>query len=93
MWLDSGAPNSSDADVKPPAKRRDLTHSGTHTKGGKPVALPVWLRESKPQGEPLGLRVWEDEKSKGHSVMGWIEVENLTRTGADFHLVSDHERT
>jgi hypothetical protein len=39
-WPGSGVSNSPDADVEPPAERRDLTHSGTHTKRGKPVALP-----------------------------------------------------
>ena len=45
----SDAPNSSDADDAPPAERRDLTHSGTHTERGKPV-LFLWLlaEESKP---------------------------------------------
>ena len=39
-WPSSGVPNSPDADLAPPAERRDLTHSGTHTKRGKPVVLP-----------------------------------------------------
>src|SRR5260370_22761231 len=45
-WSSSDVPNSSDADVAPPAERRDLTHSGTHTKHGKPVALPTRERLS-----------------------------------------------
>ncbi len=48
-WSSSDVPNSSDADVAPPAERRDLTHSGTHTKRGKPVVLPT--RESLSDGK------------------------------------------
>jgi len=40
-WPSSGAPNSPDADDAPPAERRDLTHSGTHSERGKPVVLPL----------------------------------------------------
>ena len=40
MWPGSEAPNSSDADVGPPAERRDLTHTATATERGKPVVLP-----------------------------------------------------
>jgi hypothetical protein len=50
-WPSSGASNSPDADDAPSAERRALTHSGTHTKRGKPVALPTRefsSRESKP---------------------------------------------
>jgi hypothetical protein len=54
-----GAVRSPIADVEPPAERRYLTHAGTCTERGKPVDLPadVSARESKPQGEPMGLRV------------------------------------
>src|SRR2546428_6995387 len=31
-------------------------------------------RESEPQGKPIGVRAWEDGRSEGHSVMGWIGV-------------------
>ena len=78
MWPSSGAPNSPDADVAPPAERRDLTHSGTHAERGKPVVLSrgfVLLGESEPQGEPKGLRVSEDGKSECRSVVERIEVE------------------
>jgi hypothetical protein len=95
-WPGPGVETSPDADVEPPADRRDLTHSGAYTKRGKPVALPVFLRESVPQGRPTGLRVWEDGGSKCRSLIGRIKVElrqyHLTRKRADFHLVSDHER-
>lgn len=40
-WPGSGVPNSPGADDEPPAERRDLTHSGTHSKRGKPVVLPT----------------------------------------------------
>ena len=39
-WPSSGASNSPDADVAPPAERRDLTYSDTHAERGKPVVLP-----------------------------------------------------
>ena len=39
-WSGSGAPNSSDADVVPPAKRRDLNHLRVPlAERGKPVVL------------------------------------------------------
>jgi hypothetical protein len=33
------------------------------------------VRESEPQGKPIGVRAWEDGRSEGHSVMGWRGVE------------------
>ena len=30
------------------------------------------MRESEPQGKPIGVRAWEDGRSEGHSVMEWI---------------------
>ena len=80
-WSGTDAPNSSVADGAPPAKRHNLTHSTTHTKRGKPVVLLNWfytVEESEPQGEPKGLRVWEDETSKCHLVMRWIGIEPAT---------------
>ena len=72
-----GAPNSSIADVEPPAERRDLTYAGTCTERGKPVDLPVVTatRESEPQGEPMGLRVRDGGKSECLLVMRRIGVE------------------
>jgi hypothetical protein len=72
-----GAPNSSIADVEPPAERRNLTYAGTCTERGKPVDLPVVtaIRESEPQGEPMGLRVEDGGKSECLPVMGRIGVE------------------
>ena len=79
-WPSSGVPNSPDADDAPPAERRALTHSGTHTKRGKPVVLPTRESflggESKPQGEPKGLRVWEGGASECCSAMEQIRVES-----------------
>jgi len=40
----------------PPAERRDLTHSGTHTKRGKPVVLPMTRLLSKTEVELKGKR-------------------------------------
>jgi len=54
-------------------KRQHLTYSGTHAERGKPVHLP--LRESKPQGEPKDVRVWDNRKSQCPAVMVGIEVE------------------
>ena len=31
-------------------------------------------RESAPQGKPIDVREWEDGRSEGHPVMGWIGV-------------------
>src|SRR5262245_11023968 len=39
-WSGLGAPNSPSADGGPPAKRRDLPHTGTHVERGQPVSLP-----------------------------------------------------
>jgi hypothetical protein len=41
MWSGADATKSSAADEVPPVKRRDLTHSGTHTEQGKPTSLPA----------------------------------------------------
>jgi hypothetical protein len=72
-----GAPNSSIADVAPPAERRNLTYAGTCTERGKPVGLPVvtatW--ESEPQGELMGLRVEDGGRSECLSVIERIGVE------------------
>ena len=40
---------------------------------GVPVPLPI--RESTPQGKPVGVRVWESRKSACSAVMVGIEVE------------------
>ena len=40
MWSGPGAIYSPGADEAPPAERRDLTHTATGRKRGKPVALP-----------------------------------------------------
>ena len=32
------------------------------------------MRESEPQGKPIGVRAWEDGRSERHPVMGWIGV-------------------
>jgi hypothetical protein len=39
MWSSTDATKSSAADDAPPVKRRDLTHSGTHSEQGKPLPL------------------------------------------------------
>ncbi len=59
--------------VVPPAKRQRLTYSGAHAERGKPVYLPQ--KESEPQGEPIGVRVWDSRKSECPAVMVGIEVE------------------
>ena len=72
-----GAPNSSIADVEPPAERRSLTYAGACAKRGKPEDLLVVTatQESEPQGEPMGLRVEDGGKSECLPVMGRIGVE------------------
>ena len=63
-----------------PVKLQYLTHSFvTYTEHGKPVSLPD-NRESKPQGKPMGVRVWDCRKSECHPVMGRIGVETLLCT-------------
>ena len=63
-----------------PVKLQYLTHSFvTYTEHGKPVSLPA-NRESKPQGKPMGVRVWDCRKSERHPVMGWIGVETSLHT-------------
>jgi hypothetical protein len=71
------AANSLIADGESPAKRRNLTCTGTCTKRGKPVGLLVdaSTQESEPQGEPMGLRVGDGGKSECLPVMGGIGVE------------------
>ena len=66
-WPGSGAPNSPDADLAPPAERRDLTHSGTHTKRGKPVVLPT-ARLLQTEGELKGKRAVR--RTQGTAGMG-----------------------
>ena len=83
-WSSSEVTISFDVDVAPPAKRQSLTHSGTHAERGKPVTLPI--RESKPQGKPMGLQVGESRKSKCPTVMVGIEVEpsgNITSRASE----------
>jgi hypothetical protein len=72
-----GAPNSSIADIEPPAKRRNLTYAGTCAERGKPIDLPVVTvtRESEPQGKPMGLWVEDGGRSECLPVMGRIGVE------------------
>jgi hypothetical protein len=71
------APNSSIADVGPPAERRDLTCAGACAERGKPEGLPVvtTTREGEPQGEPMGLRVEDGGRSECLPVMGRTGVE------------------
>ena len=45
--------------TRPPAERRALTHSGTHTKRGKPVVLPT--RESS---------LWDGKANRKESLRG-----------------------
>ncbi|MGA2228484.1 MAG: hypothetical protein ABSH41_28960 [Syntrophobacteraceae bacterium] len=33
------------------------------------------LRERKPQGEPMDVRVWQVGRSENHPVAGWIRVD------------------
>jgi hypothetical protein len=44
----------------------------------------------------MDVREWEDGKSEGHPVVGWIGVElwqhHPTRKRADVHLVFHHQR-
>jgi len=54
--------------------RQSLTHSFViYAEQGKPVSL-LLAQESKPQGEPMVVRVEECRKSECHPVIGWIKV-------------------
>jgi hypothetical protein len=53
-------------------KEGDLTHLVIQAEHGKPVVLPFAGRQ--PQGEPMGLRVWEEGKSECRVVMTRIGV-------------------
>src|SRR5437867_928728 len=94
----SGVPNSPDADFARPAERRALTHSGTHSERGKPVALPA----SSTRKSSLGKRAARRAHTAGMG--GWKKLTPscnemdrgdrcLTRKRAHFHLVSTHERS
>jgi hypothetical protein len=67
-----GAPNSPIADTEPPAKRQDLTHTGTCTKRGKPISLPV--KENEPRGTLMDLWVGDGGESESPPVIGGIGV-------------------
>jgi hypothetical protein len=67
-WPSSGVPNSPDADLAPPAERRDLTHSGTHAERGKPVVLPMARLLSKTEVELKGKRA--ARRTQGTAGMG-----------------------
>ena len=74
MWLDISLSIGNTRTVKPPAKRQDLNHSFvSYAKHVKPVSLPC--EASEPQGTPLGMRAEDGGKSKSHSVMGRIGIE------------------
>ena len=61
------------------ANRQSLTYPGTQAEHGKPVPLPI--RESIPQGTPIGVQVEEDGESKGCAVMAQIEGLPRTKVG------------
>jgi len=61
------------------ANRQGLTYPGTQAEHGKPVPLP--MRESNPQGRPIGVQVEEDGKSKGCAAMAQIEGLPHTKVG------------
>ena len=94
-WPGSEAPNSSDADVEPPAERHDLTHAGNR----RNVVSPSSSREGKRAArEPTGRRVKDEGASERRPVIGRIGVEpsrrhHPTRKRADFPRVFRHERT
>jgi hypothetical protein len=62
----------------PPADKRDLNRSGTHSERGKPVALLLGnaQQEGEPRGKLMGLLVWEDGKSERRPVIGRIGAES-----------------
>jgi hypothetical protein len=76
-WRGTGASDSPVVDRlrhKPPVYRERLTHLVTQNEHGKPVVLPQQVGR-EPQGVPKELRVEDEGKSKGRSVMEWIGIE------------------
>jgi hypothetical protein len=80
---------SSIADVVPSAKRWDLRLRVTVIERNL-VNLYLSLRESEPQGEPMGMQVADVGKSECSSVMGEIGL-CPARKSADFRLVWNHK--
>ena len=74
----------------PPVNRQTLSHLVKLAKHGKPDYSRS-NAESVPQGKPMGEQAEEVGESKSHSVMEWIRAYALTRKGADFRLVLNHE--
>ena len=64
------ARNSSIADDAPPAKRRDLTHTGHHVKHGK----PDFLHELRGMGGELQGSLAEKRVRDGGASEGWIVI-------------------
>jgi hypothetical protein len=60
----------------PPADKQTLTHCVLKVELGKPVFL-LRMKDSRPQGLPMGMRVEEIRKSECCSVMEQIRVRNL----------------
>jgi hypothetical protein len=80
---------SSIADVAPPAERWDLILHEMVVKQNL-VSLYSSLRESEPQGVPMGMQVADVGKSERSSVMGEIGL-CPARKSADFRLVWNHK--
>jgi hypothetical protein len=86
-WSGRGAPHAPSAEGGPPAKRRDLPHTGTHGERGQPVSLPS-SRASGRCGPPQGGQVWERGASEGCSgreqrgMARWSDVSCATASHA-----------
>jgi hypothetical protein len=73
--------------IIPPAKRQCLTQPVIYPELVKPVPFPKFYRVGSPQGQNNRVRVREVGESKRCAVMVQIEVNALSRKGADFQLV------
>lgn len=72
MAVELGVPSAQSWTQSHRRREGDLSHLVIQTEHGKPVVLPFAGRQ--PQGEPMGLRVWEEGKSECRVVMTRIGV-------------------
>ena len=93
MWAGSGGPNFPGADVAPPAERRDLTHPGTPTERGKPVAVPLGRHLARGADAVAGRGGGRKRRPlcNGAERGCAARQHHPARKGADFPLVLQHE--
>ena len=101
MWPGPEAPNSSGADVEPPAYRCGLFHSGTSAERGKPVVSPFpisnGIEGKRTARQADGTAGKGGERKRMPACNGSdrgcaARQHHPTRKRADFSLVWRHER-